>query len=71
MGRTWLSVPIGRTGIRIGRSVSDSELRGHLPSWRRHELRHGLQTAAKARGETLAREDGDYVIDKGVGERRD
>jgi hypothetical protein len=65
MPRTWISVPVWR-GVRIGRSVSDAELRGHLPGWRRHELRHGLQEAAKARGETLMREDADYLIDKAL-----
>jgi hypothetical protein len=48
MGRTWFSVPIGRTGIRIGRSVAD----WRLPGWRRYELRKGLQAAAEAHGET-------------------
>ena len=38
--------------------------RPHLPSWRRYELRHGLQEAAKARGEPMTREDADYAIDK-------
>jgi hypothetical protein len=57
MGRTWLSIPIGRTGIRIGRSIADSEWRGRLPSWRRYELRKGLQAAAEARGEPMTRED--------------
>jgi hypothetical protein len=65
MPRSWISVPVGH-GIRVGRSIADSELRGHLPSYRRHELRHGLQTAAKARGETLTREDADYLIDKAL-----
>jgi hypothetical protein len=65
MPRTWISVPTWR-GIRIGRSIADSELRGHLPSWRRYELRHGLQEAAKARGETLTREDTDYIVDKAL-----
>jgi len=66
MPRSWISIPIARTGIRIGRAIADSELRGHLPSWRRYELRHGLQAAAKARGETLTREDADYIVDKAL-----
>jgi hypothetical protein len=66
MPRTWLSVPIGRTGIRIGRSLADSEWRGHLPSWRRYELRKGLKAAAEARGEEMNREDADYLIDKAL-----
>jgi hypothetical protein len=67
MGRTWLSVPILRTGIRIGRSIADSELRQHrLPSWRKFELCHGLIKAAEARGETLTREDADYIVDKAL-----
>jgi hypothetical protein len=65
MPRNWISIPVWH-GIRIGRSISDAEWRGHLPSWRRHELRHGLQTAAKARGEILTREDADYLIDKAL-----
>jgi hypothetical protein len=66
MGRTWLSVSLGKTGIRIGRSFSDSELCGHLPSYRRYELRKGLQGAAEARGEPMNREDADYMIDKAL-----
>jgi len=66
MGRTWISVPFGRTGIRIGRSISDSEMRPRLPSWRRFELRRGLQEAAKARGETMTKDEADYCIDKAL-----
>jgi hypothetical protein len=64
MPRTWLSFPIGRTGVRVGRSIADAELRSHLPSFRRYELRKGLQAAAEGRGEPMSREDCDYVIDK-------
>jgi hypothetical protein len=66
MPRTWLSLPVARTGIRIGRSIADSELRPHLPSWRRYELRKALQAAAEARGEPLSREDCDYIIDRNL-----
>jgi len=34
--------------------------------YRRYELRHGLQEAAKARGETMTKEDADYCIDKAL-----
>jgi hypothetical protein len=37
-----------------------------LPSYRRYELRHGLQEAAKARGETMTKEDANYAIDKAL-----
>jgi hypothetical protein len=65
MPRTSISFPlIGR--IRIGRSWSDAELRPRLASWRRFELRRGLQDAAKAEGEPMTREEGDYLIDKAL-----
>lgn len=66
MPRTWLTVLFGRTGIRIGRSIADSEWCGRLPSWRRYELRKGPQAAAEARGEEMNREDLDYTIDKAL-----
>jgi hypothetical protein len=62
MGRAWLSVPLGKTGIRIGRSWPDPR----LASWRRYELRKGLESAAEARGEPMNREDADYLIDKAL-----
>jgi hypothetical protein len=65
MPRTWLSVSIGN-GIRLGRSFSDAEFHARLPSFRRYELRHGLQKAAEARGETMTREDLDFLIDKAL-----
>jgi hypothetical protein len=64
MGRTWLSVPIGRTGIRIGRSISDSELRPHLPAWRKWELVRGLIKAAKAHGEKMTKDEAEYLTNK-------
>jgi hypothetical protein len=70
MGRNWISVPIPHTRIRVGRSVSDSELFGTsqkreaLPSWVRYEIREHMQKAAKARGETLTNEYCNYKIDK-------
>ena len=66
MPRSWISVPILRTGIRIGRSIADAELQPRLPSYRRYELRRGLQAAAEARGEPLAKEAADYLIDKAM-----
>lgn len=56
MPRTWISVPLGRTGIRLGRSIADAELRGRLPNWKRYEIRKALQAAAEARGESMDRE---------------
>lgn len=66
--RFWFSGPrlfhgLVRPGISLGRE--DFRPR-HLPSWRRYELRHGLQEAAKARGEPMSREDADYAIDKSL-----
>jgi hypothetical protein len=66
--RFWLSGPrlfngLVRPGISLGRE--DFRPRA-LPSWRRYELRHGLQEAAKARGEPMTREDADYAIDKAL-----
>jgi hypothetical protein len=52
--------------VRPGISLGREDFRPHLPSWRRYELRHGLQEAAKARGEPLTREDADYAIDKAL-----
>jgi hypothetical protein len=66
MGRTWLSIPVGKTGIRVGRSVADSELRGQLPGWRRYELCHGLIKAAEARGEKMTKDEAAYIVDKAL-----
>jgi hypothetical protein len=66
MPRTWLSVPLGRTGIRIGRSIADSELRPHLPSWRKFELCHGLIKAAEARGEKMSKDEANYIVEKAL-----
>jgi hypothetical protein len=66
--RLWFSGPrlfngLVRPGISLGRE--DFRPR-HLPSWRRYELRNGLQEAAKARGEPMTHEDADYCIDKAL-----
>jgi hypothetical protein len=37
-----------------------------LPSYRRYELRHGLQEAAKASGKPIGKDDADYLIDKAL-----
>jgi hypothetical protein len=66
MGRTWLSIPIGRTAIRIGRSIADSELRPRLPGWRKFELCHGLIKAAAARGEKMSKDEAAYIVDKAL-----
>jgi hypothetical protein len=68
MGRSWLSVGLGH-GIRVGRSIADSELRAQtpkLPSYRRYEVIERLQKAATARGETLHKDKANYLIDKGL-----
>jgi hypothetical protein len=41
-------------------------MRPRLSSYRRDELRKGLQEAAKARGEPMTKEDVDYRIDKAL-----
>jgi hypothetical protein len=65
--RFWLSGPRLFNGlVRPGISLGREDWSPRLPSWRRHELRHGLQAAAKARGETLTRVDTDYTIDKSL-----
>jgi hypothetical protein len=63
MGRTFLSVSLGH-GIRVGRSISDSDLRRRLPSWRKYELIHGLMRAAAARGEKMDRAEATYLVEK-------
>jgi hypothetical protein len=66
--RLWLSGPRLLHGlVRPGISLGREDFRPcHPPSWRRYELRHGLQEAAKARGEPMTREDADYAIDKAL-----
>jgi hypothetical protein len=65
--RLWLSGPRILNGlVRPGISLGREDFRPRLPSWRRYELRHGLQEAAKARGEPMTREDADYAIDKAL-----
>jgi hypothetical protein len=66
--RVWLSGPrilrgLVRPGISLGREDFGPP---RLPSWRRHELRAGLQAAAKARGETMTKDDANYYIDKAL-----
>jgi hypothetical protein len=65
MPRAWISFPLFG-GIRAGYGVSDSDFRVRLPSWRRFELRSGLQAAAKARGEHMDREEANYIIDRAL-----
>jgi len=73
--RIWLSGPrilggLIRPGVSFGREDGLRVLGGRrstrLPSWRRYELRHGLQEAAKARGETMTKDDANYCIDKAL-----
>jgi hypothetical protein len=72
--RIWLSGPrilggLLRPGISFGREDLQRLSRSRparLPSWRRYELRHCLQEAAKTRGETMTKEDADYRIDKAL-----
>jgi hypothetical protein len=73
--RIWLSSPrilggLVRPGVSFGRE-DGLRMLGHrrparLPRWRRYELRHCLQEAAKARGEKMTKEEADYRIDKGL-----
>ncbi len=63
--RLWFSVPRLFNGlVRPGISLGREDFNPRLPSYRRYELRHGLQEAAKARGEPMSREDCDYAIDR-------
>jgi hypothetical protein len=58
MGRTWLSVSIGH-GIRIGRSIADSDLWPHLPSWRRYEGLEPPRSRAVCSAQFIAAKTGD------------
>ena len=64
--RFWLSGPRLFRLIRPGISLGREDLHPRLPSFRRYELRKGLRDAAKARGETMTKEDADYLIDKAL-----
>jgi hypothetical protein len=65
--RLWLSGPRILCGlVRPGISLGREDWNPRLPSYRRYELRHGLQEAAKARGETMTKEEADYAIDKAL-----
>jgi len=49
--RQWISIR-GPGGLRFGQSIGPEDFGApKLPSWRRYELRKGLQAAAEARGE--------------------
>jgi len=63
--RYWLSFR-GPFGTRPGFSIGPEDIHPRLPSYRRYELRHGLQEAAKARGEPMTKEDANYAIDKAL-----
>ena len=71
--RIWLSGPRILGGlVRPGISLGPEDMRrlggrpARLPSYRRYELRAGLQEAAKARGDKLTKEDCNYAIDKAL-----
>ena len=65
--RRWLSGPRILCGlVRPGISLGREDWNPRLPSYRRYELRHGLQEAAKACGEPMTKEDADYAIDKAL-----
>ena len=65
--RLWLSGPRILCGlVRPGISLGCEDWNPRLPSYRRYELRHGLQEAAKARGELMTKEDANYAIDKAL-----
>jgi hypothetical protein len=63
LGRTWLSVPIGHSGIRIGRSWADRQP-AKIPRWRVYELTEGLLEAAAKRGEKMTRAHARYLVEK-------
>jgi hypothetical protein len=65
--RFWLSGPRMFNGlVRPGISLGREDWNPRLPSYRRYELRKGLQAAAEARGEPMSREDCDYAIDRAL-----
>ena len=65
--RIWFSGPRILHGlVRPGISLGREDWNPRLPSYRRYELRHGLQEAAKARGEPMTKEDANYAIDKAL-----
>jgi hypothetical protein len=71
--RFWLSGPSILYGlVRPGVSFSWKDFRPRwqamaaLPSYRRYELRHGLQEAAKASGKPIGKDDADHLVDKAL-----
>jgi len=68
MVRYWISGPrLFGNLIRPGISFSKADFEPpRLPAYRRYELRKGLREAAKARGETMTRDDADYCINKAL-----
>ena len=65
--RIWFSGPRLLGGlIRPGVSLGKEDLHPRLPSWRRYELRCGLQAAARAKGEFACKEQCDYLIAKAL-----
>ena len=65
--RQWISIR-GPGGLRFGQSIGPEDFGPPKlpPSWRRHELRKGLQAAAEARGEPMTRDEADYIVDKAL-----
>jgi hypothetical protein len=60
--RIWFSGPRILHGlVRPSTSIGREDWNPRLPSYRRYELRHGLLEAAKDRGETMMKEDANYV----------
>jgi hypothetical protein len=65
--RLWFSGPRLFNGlVRPGISLGREDWNPRLPSYRRYELRKGLQAAAKARGEPMTRDEADYIVDKAL-----
>jgi hypothetical protein len=65
--RVWFSGPRLFNGlVRPGISLGREDWRPRLPSWRRYELREGLQAAAVARGKPMTRDEADYIVDKAL-----
>jgi len=72
--RFWLSGPrilygLVRPGVSLGWEgfrPRQQAMAALLPSYRRYELRHGLQEAARASGKPIGKDDADYLIDKAL-----
>ena len=71
--RFWLSgqrilYGLVRPGVSLGWEdfLPRRQAMAALPPYRRYELRHGLQEAARASGKPIGKDDADYLIDKAL-----